>query len=92
MRCFKEVTELIDEYTRDELREEIATLQKNIEEWKTEFNVESRRALELTLTEEDLSNEDTRARNMVLRRWEYYEENQRLLKHALELYDDTQLL
>lgn len=91
-RYFEEVTELIDEYTRDELREEIATLQKNIDEWKHEFNVESRRALELTLAEEDLSSEDVRDRNTVLRRWESHEENQRLLKHALELYDDSRPL
>lgn len=63
LRCFNEVTELINEHTRDELREEIA-------EWKDMYAVESREDLESTLTDDGLSGADVRERNTALRRWE----------------------
>lgn len=92
LRYFNEVTELINEHTRAELREEIATIQEQIDAWKTEFDVETRDDLESTLTDDDLSSGDVRERNEVLREWERYEDNKRLLKHALELYDDARSL
>jgi hypothetical protein len=92
LRYFNEVTELINDHTRDELREEIATIQEEIDGWKAEFDVESRADLESTLTDDDLSGEDVRERNTVLRQWERYEDNKRLIKHALELYDDARTL
>lgn len=92
LRYFNEVTELINNHTRDELREEIATIQETIDEWKTEFDVETPDDLESTLTNDDLSSADVRERNTVLRDWERYEDNKRLLKHALQLYDDARSL
>jgi len=92
LRYFDEVTELINTHTRAELREEIATIQADIDEWKGEFGVESRDDLEATLTDADLDSEAIRRRNRVLRQWERYEDNKRLLKHALELYDDAREL
>jgi hypothetical protein len=91
-RYFNELTDLINDHTRDELREEIADTQAQIDEWKAEFDVESRDTLESTLTDEDRSSEEIRARNRILRRWERYEDNKRLLRHALELYDDARSL
>jgi hypothetical protein len=92
LRYFNEVTELINNHTRDELREEIAPIQEQIDEWKTEFDVESRDALESTLTDDDITSGDVRERNTILRDWERYEDNKRLLKHALKLYDDARSL
>lgn len=88
LRYFTELTELINEQTREELREEIATIQADIDDWKEEFGVDSRGELESTLTEETDS-EAVKHRNRVLRTWEQYEDNKRLLSHALELYDDA---
>jgi hypothetical protein len=88
-RYFDEVAELINGYTREELRDEIASVQADIDEWKRNFDVESRDALEATLTNDGLDSEDIQERNRVLRQWERYEDNKRLLKHALELYDDA---
>ncbi|SEH66994.1 hypothetical protein SAMN05192561_1272 [Halopenitus malekzadehii] len=48
--------------------------------------------LEATLTDDDLDSETIRERNRVLRQWERYVDNKRLLKHALELYDDAREL
>jgi hypothetical protein len=92
LRYFNEVTELINTHTREELRDEIAAIQAEIDDWKTEFGVESCDGLESTLTDEDLDSEDIQTRNRILRQWERYEDNKRLLKHALELYDDAREL
>ncbi|AGB15617.1 hypothetical protein Halru_0998 [Halovivax ruber XH-70] len=92
LRYFNEVTELINDHTREELREEIAIIQERIDEWKADFDVESRDALESSLTDDGLSGADVRERNTTLRKWERYEDNKRLLKHALELYDDARSL
>lgn len=91
-RYFDEVAELINEHSREELREEIATIQEEIDEWRAEFDVESRDDLESTLTDAELTSKTVRERNRVLRRWETYEDNKRLLKHALDLYDDARSL
>lgn len=92
LRCFNEVMELINNQTREELHEEIASIQAELNEWKAEFDVESRDKLESTLINDDLDSEAIRERNRVLRQWERYEDNKRLLKHALELYDDAREL
>jgi hypothetical protein len=92
LRYFNEITELINSHTREDLRDEIADIQDEIDAWMAEFDVESRDGLEATLTDEDLTGEEIRTRNTVLRRWERYEDNKRLLKHALELYDDARSL
>jgi hypothetical protein len=92
LRYFQELTELINTHTRDELREEIASIQAEIDEWKREFRVETRDEFESTLTDDALDSEAIRERNRVLRQWERYEDNKRLLKHALELYDDAREL
>lgn len=91
-RYFNEVTELINNHTRNELREDIATIQEAIDEWKADFDVDSQNGLEATLTDDNLSAETIQERNTTLRRWERYEDNKRLLKHALELYDDAREL
>ncbi|WP_440763276.1 DUF7342 family protein [Natronorubrum sp. DTA7] len=91
-RYFSEIAELINEHTREELREQIADIQESIDEWCEEFDVESRVALESTLTDPDLTGEAIRERNRILRQWERYEDNKRLLGHALELYDDARSL
>lgn len=92
LRYFDEVTDLINDHTRDELREQIADIQAEIDEWQAGFDVDSREALEASLTDDGLDSEAIRHRNRVLRQWERYEDNKRLLKHALELYDDARSL
>jgi hypothetical protein len=79
---------LINDRTRAELRDEIATIQAEIDEWKTGFDVESRDEFESTLTEGDRSSEEIDERNAVLPQWEAYEDDTQLLGHALELYND----
>ncbi|NGM70161.1 hypothetical protein G6M89_14280 [Natronolimnobius sp. AArcel1] len=92
LRYVNEVTALINSHTREELRDELAAIQAEIDDWKHEFAVESRGELESTLTDDGLDSDAIRERNRVLRQWDRYEDNKRLLKHALELYDDAREL
>lgn len=91
-RYFSELAELINEHSREQLREEIAEIQATIDGWKADFDVDSRGDLESTLADEEISAEEVRRRNTVLRRWEQFEDDKRLLKHALQLYDDARSL
>jgi len=91
-RYLEEVVKLIDSHTREELRDEIEAIEATIEAWKSEFDVESRDALESTLTDSDLTSVYSRDRNKVLRVWERSEADKRLVTHALNLYDDARSL
>lgn len=91
-RYVDEVTELIDTHTQEELRAEIAEIQSAIDEWQARFDVDSRDELESTLAGADLDAADVRERNRILRRWERYDDNKRLLQHALDLYGDAREL
>jgi len=82
------IRELTDDHSRAELREEVAAIQDEIDAWVDEFGVETRGELEASLTGADLSGDEVRRRNRVLRRWERNEESRTLLRHALSLYDD----
>jgi len=82
------IRELTDDHSREELREEVAAIQDEIDAWTDEFGVETREELEASLTDADLSGDEVRRRNRVLRRWERNEESRTLLQHALALYDD----
>ncbi|WP_435099490.1 DUF7342 family protein [Halorubrum sp. N11] len=92
LRYFNELTELINTHTRAELREEIAAIQAEIDEWKTEFEVKSRGELESALTDDSLDSTEIRDRNRVLRQWDQSKDNKCLLQHALELYEDARAL
>lgn len=87
-RYIDEVLELIDEYSRQQLREKIASVQERIDEWKDEYGVESKNDLEESL-KDDFNAEEIRERNKVIRRWEQAQANQKLLNHALKLHEDV---
>jgi hypothetical protein len=87
-RYIDEVLGLIEEYTREELREEIAEIQDRIDGWRDEYGVDSKGELEASLSDGHDA-EGVRERNDVLRRWENSEANKKLLNHALQLHDDA---
>ena len=83
------IKEISEEHSKSELREEVAELIEEIEEWKEMYDVESREELEASLTEmENLSGEEIRERSRVLEFWEENLYTKRLIGHALHLYDD----
>jgi hypothetical protein len=87
---FQEIRTLIEENTREELRNELATITEEIEEWQATYDVETWEELEQSLADGDLASDGLRDRRDVIAFWRENEEDRRLIKHALELYSDVE--
>lgn len=87
---FDEIRTLIEENTREELRNELATITDEIEEWQETYDVETWEDLEQSLADSNLSSVDLCERRDVIAFWRENEEDRRLIKHALELYSDVE--
>lgn len=89
-RYLDRVEELATEHTKAELRSELAAVRADIEAWQERFDIESVDELEASLTDADLSSDEIAERNQVIRRWERSLGTERLIEHALSLYDDLE--
>ncbi|MDR5673346.1 HTH-domain containing transcriptional regulator [Halalkaliarchaeum sp. AArc-CO] len=89
-RYLDRVEELAAEHTKDELRNEFAEIQEQIEAWQDTYGVNSLSELGESVTDADLSSDEIRERNAVIRRWKRSRETKRLVDHALSLYDDLE--
>lgn len=89
-RYLDQIEELTVEHSKEDLRDELAAIQDQIEAWKETYGVADRDELEASLTGDELSSEELRERNKVIRRWEQSESTKRLIDHALSLYDDLE--
>ncbi|WP_424016301.1 DUF7342 family protein (plasmid) [Halorientalis pallida] len=87
---FDEVRTLIEENSREELRDELAAIAEEIEDWQEEYDVESWEDLEQTLADDELMSDEISDRRDVIAFWRENEEDRRLIKHALELYSDVE--
>ena len=87
---FEEIRTLIEENTREELRNELAAITEEIEAWQSTFGVETWEELEQSLADSDRSSDDIRDRRDVIAFWQENEDDRRLIKHALELYSDVE--
>lgn len=87
---FEEIRTLIKENTREELRNELAVITKEIEEWQATYDVETWKELEQSLANGDLASDELRERRDVITCWEANLEDRRLIKHALALYSDVE--
>jgi len=86
---FEEIRSLIEENTREELRNELAAITEEIEKWQATYDVETWEELEQSLADGDLSSDELHERRDVITRWEENLEDRRLIKHALVLYSDV---
>lgn len=84
---FDHLRDLILEHSKTELREELTAIADRIDEWKERYDVDSPDGLERSLAT-DLSGDDARERQRVLRKWENSLESRDRIRRALELYDD----
>ncbi|MFT4922267.1 MAG: putative transcriptional regulator [Haloarculaceae archaeon] len=87
---FEEIRMFIEENTHEELRNELAAISEEIEEWQATYDVETWEDLEQSLADGDLASDELRERRDVIRRWEENLEDRRLIKHALTLYSDVE--
>ena len=89
---FDHIRELIVENDKDELRGELEIIATEIEDWQTEYDVESLDELEDSLGDESLSASEVRERRRVARQWEENKQYRDLFTTALSLYDEVMSL
>ena len=86
---FDEVTDLIDDHSRDELESQLTELRDEQEELAAGYDVESLDEFREQLAEENFSAAELRERRNVIATWEAINTELGLVKHALQLYDDV---
>jgi Mn-dependent DtxR family transcriptional regulator len=86
---FDEVTDLIEEHSRDELESQLTELKEEQEELAAEYDVSSLDEFREQLVDDELSAEELRERRNVIATWEAINMELRLVKHALQLYGDV---
>ncbi|WP_409348400.1 winged helix-turn-helix domain-containing protein [Natronorarus salvus] len=84
-----EITDLIGEYSREELEAKLTELKADEEELAEGYGVESLSEFREQLAEKDYSSEDLRERRNVIATWEALNTELGLVRHALQLYDDV---
>jgi predicted ArsR family transcriptional regulator len=84
---YREVRTLAREHDRDELTDIVATLKRDIEEWRDEFDVEVPDELRASVADGDVSEEAVYERQKIAEDWEYTEHRLGLIKDALAGYD-----
>lgn len=84
---FREIDDLVDEHSKDELTAELTEIGDRIESWQERYDVEDPDELRTTL-DESLSIEERRERERIIDAWEYDREMRTLIRHAIRLYDD----
>ncbi|AEN05754.1 hypothetical protein [Halolamina sp.] len=87
---FHEIRTLIEENSREELRNELTEITEEIEEWQEKYGLETWEELEQSLADGELSSAELRERRDVIGFWRENESDRQLLKHALELYSDVE--
>lgn len=86
---FDEVTDLIEAHSREELESQLAELTEEREQLSAEYDANSLSAFRDQLAEAELSAAEIRERRNVIETWEAIETERRLVRHALQLYDDV---
>ncbi|PSQ25018.1 hypothetical protein BRD04_00235 [Halobacteriales archaeon QS_9_67_17] len=85
---FDEVTDLIEAHSRDELESQLTKLKEEQEGLATEYGVSSLDEFRQELADGGLPAKELRERRNVIATWETVNTDLRLVKHALQLYDD----
>ena len=86
---FDEVTDLIEDHSRDELESQLTELRDEQEELAAGYDVDSLDEFRRRLAEENFSAAELRERRNVIATWEAINTELGLVKHALQLYDDV---
>jgi hypothetical protein len=85
-RLFEEIRALVEENSREELRDELTAITDEIEGWREMYDVDTWEELEQSLADDELSSAELRERRDVITFWRENEQDRQLIKHALELY------
>lgn len=84
---YREVRTLAREHDRDELMELVATLKSDIEDWQSEYGVESADELRVSVTDAEISEAAVYDRQRQSEDWEYPEYRLGLIRDAISQYE-----
>lgn len=84
---FRKVSELVEEYDKDEIVKYVAEIKADVESWRDEYDVEGPDELRMRATEDDVTAEETREYMQVASEWDSREHEQSIVREALERYD-----
>lgn len=87
---FDEIRILIEENTREELRDELIALREGTEGRQETYTVDTWEELERTLADAELSSAEISERRDAVAFWRENEADRQLIKHALALYSDVE--
>jgi len=85
---FDEITNLIQDNSREELEEQLTKLEEERESLSQEYQANSLQELRESLANEDLSADEIHERRNIAETWEAVDSELRLIRHALRMYDD----
>ncbi|MFW5905613.1 MAG: DUF7342 family protein [archaeon] len=85
---FKEVSEYVEKFERDELMDLVADIQGQIEETKDTYGVDTPDELRRQATADGTSPEDVREYKKAASEWETLEHRLDVIEEALERYDE----
>lgn len=84
-----QVLALIEENDREELEAQLVDYQSQLESLQTEHDAKTADDFREQLTAEDISAAEMRELRNIAATWDALETERRLMKHALQLYDDV---
>ncbi|XGI82765.1 ArsR family transcriptional regulator [Halorutilales archaeon Cl-col2-1] len=87
---FDQVRELIEEYSKQELTDELVSIREDIDEWRDSYGVSSPDELRASIGDQDLSGEEARERRRLAEDWEYYRQRAEMIKHAVSMYTSVE--
>ncbi|WP_449289223.1 DUF7342 family protein [Natrarchaeobius chitinivorans] len=87
-----QILQLIEDHSKSELESQLQEYQEQVEDLSAEYGVTSAQELREQLTNDDVSAEEMREIRNVSDTWAALELEIRLLKNALQLYDDLSQL
>lgn len=91
-QLLREVRELAEAHTLDELTQELNAIGDEIDTWKDDYEVESLADLRRSVGRDDISSEDRRERLERIEEWEYNIEQREAIQLAISLKSSLTML
>jgi transposase-like protein len=85
---FDQIRQLIEEHSKQELVNELDTIESEIKEWRIEYGVDSPDELRASISGEP--EEERKSRLQDAEDWEYFEHQSEMIGHAVMLYDTVE--
>jgi transposase-like protein len=85
---FDQIRELIEEHSKQELVNELDTIESEIDGWKKEYDVDSPDELRTSISGEPEEERKSRLRDA--EDWEYFEHQSEVIGYAVMLYDTVE--